>query len=48
MIRPKENGAKPAWSLTDKDVERMIAVFARTLAVAIVAELKREGIGWPR
>lgn len=35
---------KPAWSLTDRDVERMIAVFARVLAVALADELRRSGV----
>lgn len=37
--------AKPAWSLTSDDVERLLAVFARTLARALVEELRREGLG---
>jgi hypothetical protein len=35
---------RPAWSLTDVDVERFLAVFARTLARALVEELRREGL----
>lgn len=37
-------GVKPAWSLTNVDVERMLAVFARTLAKAMVEEMRREGL----
>jgi hypothetical protein len=36
------NRPRPAWSLTDVDVERMIAVFARTLARALAEELRRD------
>ncbi|HEV3129599.1 MAG TPA: hypothetical protein VGY32_11485 [Solirubrobacteraceae bacterium] len=38
------SGYKPAWSLTSMDIERMLAVFARTVAKAMVEEMRREGL----
>jgi hypothetical protein len=36
--------SKPAWALTDIDVERMVGRFARTLAIALVDELVARGL----
>lgn len=39
----RQQRPRPAWTLTDVDVERFLAVFARTLARALAEELASRG-----